>query len=649
MSNAGFDDDASKVELAGRLRSVLPVLFGAVIVLACYAETLGAPFLWDDQALLEMPAIAELRPLGEYLSTPFWDRPDSSTNLFYRPITTLSLALDHALHGRNAAGFHLTNVLLHLCCAGLVYALSRRAGASQLSGAIAATLWALVPRSTESVAWISGRTDQLCTLFALAAWLCYRRGDSWRVLAASVSAFCALLSKEAGIAALVAIVCAELLPRPTRSSVARLTPAAVLGVFYFILRARALAGSETLTIPLAPMERFATILEAVGHYGWMLVDWWHPQSQIGVVKVPDYRFVAFGALLLAAGLAGLVRLRAWRWLRSGEGASTEGVFAAVLGFVPLLLVIHIVPMPWLAVAGDRMLYLPLAVLAVVGARRLNGLVPGRVVPAMALAALIVSFAVTTRAQARVYTDSVEFWVSATETTPKENWGPALELAAEFSRAGLFDQALAILESVRARPDPSGVQEVANTTHIAVLSSLGRYAEALKSIEQSPIRTPEVQLAEARVHASQGKLQDSLKLGRQVLKTYPHFREAAMFVEHQERLQAELSTAPPPAGPDYAVRKARLETRMGRRPTASAAWLEVLAREDAPADVVDEGMAFLIAYGSFEDMQRGAPLYRQRGGDSAVLALNYEERVVMVERLRALRPRIERALGITLPR
>src|SRR5687767_13492322 len=47
---------------------------------------------------------------------------------FYRPVVSLSFALDHAIWGTNAFGYGLTNLALCLANAAMLFALARRLG-----------------------------------------------------------------------------------------------------------------------------------------------------------------------------------------------------------------------------------------------------------------------------------------------------------------------------------------------------------------------------------------------------------------------------------------------------------------------------------------------------------------------------------------
>mgnify|MGYP001072320775 CR=1 FL=1 len=118
----------------------------------------------DDQKLINRILNMDSYDWGNRL------RPGSS--FYYRPLLVWTYYLDKQLWGLDAGFMHLVNMLLHAVNATLVFFVARRAGTA-LFGVVgllplaAALLFALHPITTESVNWISGRTDVLATTFVL--------------------------------------------------------------------------------------------------------------------------------------------------------------------------------------------------------------------------------------------------------------------------------------------------------------------------------------------------------------------------------------------------------------------------------------------------------------------------------------------------
>jgi Flp pilus assembly protein TadD len=104
-----------------------------------------------------------------------------------RPVDQISFAINYAIHGANVTGYHVTNLLLHVCASLVLFGIVRRtltsprlvqrigATATALSLAVA-LLWQVHPLLSDSVTYISGRTEILGGLFLLLTLYCVIRG-----------------------------------------------------------------------------------------------------------------------------------------------------------------------------------------------------------------------------------------------------------------------------------------------------------------------------------------------------------------------------------------------------------------------------------------------------------------------------------------
>jgi tetratricopeptide (TPR) repeat protein len=83
----------------------------------------------------------------------------------WNPLVWLSLMFDYQLHGLNAGGYHLTNLILHVMSALLLFWLFSRMTGTIWKSAFVAALFALHPLHVESVVWIAERKDVLSAFF----------------------------------------------------------------------------------------------------------------------------------------------------------------------------------------------------------------------------------------------------------------------------------------------------------------------------------------------------------------------------------------------------------------------------------------------------------------------------------------------------
>jgi len=77
------------------------------------------------------------------------------------PSDVLSLMFDYQLYGLNAGGYHLTNLILHIMSALLLFWIFNRMTGAIWKSAFVAALFALHPLRVESVAWVAERKDVL--------------------------------------------------------------------------------------------------------------------------------------------------------------------------------------------------------------------------------------------------------------------------------------------------------------------------------------------------------------------------------------------------------------------------------------------------------------------------------------------------------
>jgi len=156
-----------------------------------YLNTLGHDFVFDDVTLiLQNPSVTSL----DWFSIVYWDG--------YRPVRTLTYAVNYAIGGEDPFGYHLVNVLLHGLNVLLAYFLLFKLTRSNLIAGSAGLLFAVHPVQSAAVAYVSGRKDLLAAFFVLLGLNLYlksRNSDFPRLSIAFVCFMMAILSKEVAI------------------------------------------------------------------------------------------------------------------------------------------------------------------------------------------------------------------------------------------------------------------------------------------------------------------------------------------------------------------------------------------------------------------------------------------------------------------
>lgn len=392
--------------------------------------------------------------------TPPLERPVSG-----RPIVNLSFAINYALGGLDATGYHVWNLIVHIACALLLFGIVRRTlqGHPRESRArlpadalalIAAVVWLVHPLQTEVVDYVTQRSESMMALFVLLTLYAAIRGRQslrrgpWDA-AAIVSCALAMATKESAV----------------------MTPILVLlydRVFAFESFAAAARTRRTLYLGLC-----ATWLELGA------IMWRWPRSTVGVATVSSWTYL----LNQLQMIAGYMRLTVWpralvfdyglpRPLGLGDvvpaacvvlGAAVATGLALfrwpAIGFLGLTFFLALAPTSSIVpiaseVGAERRMYLPLAALVVLaviaGYRAVEWLSDRAVVPratlvrtaATAVAAVVVALAAATVARNRDYQSPLTLWQTVVDRRPQGR--ARMSLASELIAANRRDEAVPLL-------------------------------------------------------------------------------------------------------------------------------------------------------------------------------------------------------------
>ncbi len=325
------------------------------VVVGLYGKSTGFQLLptWDDDLyVINNPLIRGLS--WESLTTLF------STTYFghYAPLHLLSYALDFTLWGGvDAAGFHLTNVLLHGANACLVVAVVGAYTGKKSLAWWSALLFAVHPVNVENVAWVSERKTLLATLFFLVTLLCYRhfresKRTRW-LLAALLLFAMALLCKPIVVTLPLLLLCHEWF---LRSKGERLwwpsIPFAILAAGHTAIALRAqIASGATGASFLSPDFLFGTAYPTIlpAYFNYLRVLLWpvHLNAFYDVTMRHGFgQPVVLLSLLFWLAVFGV----ALRW---GSG---QVKFWLLWFPICLLPVSNLIPLP--AFYADRYLYTP---------------------------------------------------------------------------------------------------------------------------------------------------------------------------------------------------------------------------------------------------------------------------------------------------
>ena len=413
--------------LAARLwrpNLIYPCLLLAV-VLGLYWNTLGHEFVHDDLTLIQQNrTVTELR----------WG--DIFSHRVYRPVRTLTYALNYWAGGLDPTGYHLFNVLLHALNSMLVYWLFRAVTGRRTLALAGALLFAAHPVQTAAVAYVSGRKDLLAAFFILAgclSFLSYRDTGRRRYLLLCLACLVVgVLSKELVIV-LPALLLLLDLCRPDRSGGPVREPAAVR-LFRALVRSRMAyalgfvlaAASLYYALFLSPASRMeglwggslaahaGTCFKLFSHYVGLAV-FTHPliADYTGEVFPLSPGFADASTLMAVVLLAAFVAVAVWIYPSRPLVSLGMGWFLATLA--PVLQIV-----PFHELAADHFLYVPLIGVSLLGGAAVEVVARERGYRELAvgvLALVLVAFSLRTVVRNRDWANVETLWRATLEQAP----------------------------------------------------------------------------------------------------------------------------------------------------------------------------------------------------------------------------------------
>lgn len=168
------------------------------------------------------------------------ERDYGSGSIAYRPVLSATYFLDYAVWNLNPFGYHLTNFILHLLTALLVYWLFFILISDIPIAIFGALIFALHPLRSEAVCSIGYRADLLATFFivlSLILYALYRRQSKRIYYFLSVLGFAlALFSKESVISFILVFVLYDLfIEKKPRNFIKSYVAYCVIGIIYLYL------------------------------------------------------------------------------------------------------------------------------------------------------------------------------------------------------------------------------------------------------------------------------------------------------------------------------------------------------------------------------------------------------------------------------
>lgn len=560
-------------------------------VALCYANSLPAPFLFDDTgAVLQN---ATIRRLG---SLQVLQPPDDGSTTMGRPVVNLSFALNHAVSGEDVWSYHALNVAIHALAALALFGVVWRTwrvmgigdnaeGKARRLAFFGALLWAVHPLQTESVVCVAQRTEALCGLFYLLALYAFIRGAEstgkprrWYFISGA-ACFLGMGTKEVMVTAPLVVLLYDrtffagsfrAAWQQRRAYYAGLCGTWLLLAWLVARNAGARGSAAGFGLGISWWNYLLKQCEALVLYLKLSV-WPHPLVlDYGTGVVHSVAEVWWQGLVVLMLLAGVI----WLLVRKPVAG-----FLGAWFFLILAPSSSIVPLVTQTMAEHRM-YLPLAsvvMLLVVAAERWLG---SRAMPWLAFIALL--FGGVTVARTRDYRDVVGIWSDTVEKSPL-NARAHNNLAWALQRAGKSAEANRhFAEAVALQP---GYIAARYSWGVALLDQ-GNRSEAIAQFEAAVRLAP--RHADAHLNLGNalmqvGRPRDAIVHYEAALEIRPaadaHYNLGIALADVGRTSEAELHLAAAlkenAALPEAHYRLARLAERSGRPAEAEQHYVEAL--------------------------------------------------------------------------
>ncbi|HVP10303.1 MAG TPA: tetratricopeptide repeat protein, partial [Phycisphaerae bacterium] len=523
------------------------VLAACIIILAgfvVYWSSLGHPFLFDDEEVItENAHVRRLWPLSFAMGAP------EQSAVSGRPLVSLSLAINYYCNGLRPAGYRAFNVGMHVLAALALLGIVRRtlisprlaarfgADATWLAS-IVALIWLLHPLQTESVTYITQRSELMAGMFCLLTLYCSIRGFSSRHAAfwfAGTVLACGLgmLVKEVMVTApLLVLLYDRTFDSGSFRQSLRRRPIfyAVMACTWIILGMLIASGPRSGSAGfglehLGPLDYAKSQPGVILHYlrlaFWpdsLCLDYHWPVAEgITGVWMPTVAILAMVAVTIG--------LMVWR--------PPIGLLAAWF-FITLAPTSSIVPI--LDLAFEHRMYLPLAALGTmlvvavyllaqwIGQQRVSARRLVRALAALLGAATIAALGARTVQRNGDYRSPLTMWGDVLSKRP-DNPRAHNNLASYLYGHGQLDQAIEHLrEALRLKPD----YDMAHTNLAVVLADHGDLEAALEHGDKAVALRPnwaEVHKNRAYVLFARGDFEGAATAYRRALELEPSYAAA----------------------------------------------------------------------------------------------------------------------------
>jgi tetratricopeptide (TPR) repeat protein len=497
----------------------LTFLFATFIAFEVYGPALHGEFLFDDSYLPFLMPDVQTAPLRAWLGV--------------RPLLMLTYWVNYQSSGLDPYPYHVANIVLHILNSVLAWAIVRRlltvAGEGSVRREILAVfaggLFLLHPVQTESVAYVTSRSEALSVLFFLAAYavFLYRKDPVIAVprtiLVLLLFGLACTVKEHTTVLPALLLLTDFFFTTPLRFEGIRrnmklYAPIFVGGALGLVAVWRVLSTAHSAGFKIQEFTWYQylfTQFRVIWTYVRLFVL---PVGQNGDYVYPvSHNLIEHGAI---AGLAALlaVSFLAWKYRREFPLAAF-GWFGFLLLLAPTSSVV-----PIRDVIVERRLYLPFICLLLITVGFLRRWKTSPPTLAATLLLVLAVSALATHDRARVWSNALVFWGDTVEKSP-QNSRARFQLAYAQWQGGMCQEAVSNYEKVARleKPDDRLLVDWA-----LALECLNRPDQAVAKLREAYALAPSalIQAQIGMVYGKHGRGQEALQALEEAEKVDPRF-------------------------------------------------------------------------------------------------------------------------------
>jgi len=445
--------------------------------------------MWDDTNEIERNPVLRKGNIKDFFTISYWRAQraqKSSVDVQLKPISpvrSLCTVLDYKIWNINPAGYHFTNLLLHIINVFLVYLLCFILTKNRIVSLFSGILFALHPMHVETVAWIKNRIDLITSiLFLLTLILFIKYVEKKNVWIYLLSVFCfilSLFSKETSIAipfVVIMYIFCFLEKTDWKSTILKTLPFWIITVL-FLLFEKFVVGADKVAVLTAKnfnllYQHVYTVFITIAYYFYLLIfpfkfcaERWLPipESVFDLLSILSVLFVLLYAWLLF-------------WSFKRNKLITFLLAVILLPIIPVSNIIYLSTRP----IAEHRLYLPSIGFCFLVALGINWIRQRSVLVNILVLLLFSTYAVASMKRVYEWRSPVSFWES-TEKNSTPNYRTYVNLGCSYLGEKRYDEALAKFAlAKKIAPDDPYVLNNLGVLYI----DLERYQEAKELFEKA---------------------------------------------------------------------------------------------------------------------------------------------------------------------